>query len=182
MNCLLVGNPGGTTADVARAVVEAAPEQPVTLLSDDTDGLLRLLGEPGLSGCECLWADPAVPATVDDALVHRRLLHGSPEVVVLVVDRTPEDGGSAWALGELLVARLTRAPLLVTGLAAAALAPRVAAALSELTDDGAVRPPCAVVPGNDPSEVLRRAADLLRSVAVPRNDPATPLLSGHCGH
>jgi hypothetical protein len=182
MNCLLVGAPGGTTAGVARAFVEAAPQQPVTLLSDDTDGMLKLLDEPGLGSCECLWADAAAPATVDDALVHRRMLHGRPDVVVLVVDRAPGDGPSAWALCELLLPRLSGTPLVVTGLAAAAVAPLVADTPAALADGDAAEPPNAVVPGDDPAEVLHRAAELLRSAPAPQDDPAAPLLSGHCGH
>jgi hypothetical protein len=181
MNCLLVGAPGGTTAGVARALVEAAPEHPVTLLSDDTDGMLRLLDEPGLGGCECLWADAATPATVDDALVHRRMLHGRPDVVVLVVDRAPEEGPSAWALGRLLLPRLAGTPLVVTGPAAADLAPLVATTLQAAADDAAV-PPYAVVPGDDPVEILHRAAELLRSLPAPAPDASAPLLAGHCGH
>jgi hypothetical protein len=181
MNCLLVGAPGGTTAAVARAFVEAAPEQPVTLLSDDSDGLLRLLDEPGLGGCECLWADADAPATVDDALVHRRMLHGRPDVVVVVVDRTPADGSAAWTFGELLIPRLSGTPLVVTGRAADAVAPDVEATLRALADDAAA-PPHAVVPGDDPSAVLTRAAELLRSLPAPCPDATAPLLAGHCGH
>ena len=182
MNCLLVGAPGGTTAGVARALLEGAPQQPVTVLSDDTDGMLRLLDEPGLGGCECLWADAAVPATVDDALVHRRMLHGRPDVVVVVVDRTPAEGSPAWTFGELLVPRLAGTPLVVTGRAAAAVAPDVEASLRTLSDDEVGVPPHAVVPGDDPAEVLARAAELLRSLPAPSADASAPLLTGHCGH
>lgn len=181
MNCLLVGAPGGATAGVARAFVEADPQHPLTLLSDDTDGMLRLLDEPGLGGCECLWADAEAPATVDDALVHRRMLHGRPDVVVLVVDRAPGDGPSPWAFGELLLPRLSGTPLVVTGRAAGAVAPAVEATLRALAEDAAV-PPHAVVPGDDPAEVLHRTAELLRSAPAPQDGGAAPLLSGQCGH
>lgn len=182
MNCLLVGDPGGTTVGIARAFVEAAPEQPVTLFSGDTDGMLRLLDDPGLSGCECLWADAASPGTVDDALVHRRMLHGRPDVVVVVADRTPADGSPAWTLGELLVPRLSGTPLVVAGLAAATLAPLVDGTLRALADDDTAVPPSAVVPGDDPVEILHRAAELLRSLPAPSPDASAPLLAGHCGH
>jgi hypothetical protein len=181
MNCLLVGAPDGTMAGVARAFVEVARRQPVTVLSQDTDGLLRLLDQPGLDGCECLWADADAPATVDDALVHRRMLHGRPDLAVLVVDRVPEEDGSAWALGELLLPRLSGTPLVVTGRAAAAVAPDVEATLRALADDAGV-PPHAVVPGDDPTEVLTRATQLLRSLPAPAPDASAPLLAGHCGH
>ncbi len=174
MNCLLAGAPTGTTPGVARALLAAAPGAPLTLLSDDTEGLLRLLDEPGLSACEVLWADAANPATVDDALVHRRMLHGRPDVVVVVVDRD-----TAWTLGGVLVPRLSGTPLVVTGEAAAALAPRVAADLRALTDGDGEPPVHAIVPGDDPDAVVRRAAELVRTAPAP---PDAPLLSGHCAH
>jgi hypothetical protein len=182
MNCLLVGAPTGTTVDLARALLAAAPEAPLTLLSDDTDGMLRLLDEPGLADCECLWADAAAPASVDNALVHRRMLHGRPDVVVVVVDRTPADGSPAWTFGELLVPRLSGTPLVVAGRAADAVAPDVEATLQALADDDAGVPPHAVVPGDEPTEVLTRAAELLRSLPAPVPDASAPLLAGHCGH
>jgi hypothetical protein len=180
MNCVLVGAPTGATVELARALLAAAPDAPVTLLSDDTDGMLRLLDEPGLGDCECLWADAGSPASVDEALVHRRMLHGRPDVVVVVVDRTPADGSTAWTFGELLVPRLAGTPLVVTGRAAAAVAADVEATLRALSDDAGV-PPHAVVPGEDPAEVLARATELLRSLPAPSPD-AAPLLAGHCGH
>jgi hypothetical protein len=182
MNCLLVGAPGGTTAGIARVLLEGDPQPPVTLLSDDTDGMLRLLDEPGLDGCECLWADATAPGTVDDALVHRRMLHGRPDVVVVVVDRTPAEGSPAWTFGELLVPRLAGTPLVVTGRAAVTVAPDVAATLRALADDEAGVPPHAVVPGDDATEVLTRAAELLRSLPTPSPGASAPLLAGHCGH
>jgi hypothetical protein len=182
MNCLLAGAPTGTTVDLARALLAATPDAPLTLLSDDTDGMLRLLDEPGLGDCECLWADAASPASVDDALVHRRMLHGRPDVVVVVVDRTPAEGSPAWTFGELLVPRLSGTPLVVSGRAAAAIAPDVEATLRALADDDAGVPLHAVVPGDDPTEVLTRAAELLRSLPTPSPDGSAPLLAGHCGH
>jgi hypothetical protein len=177
VNCLLAGAPTGTTIGVARALLAAFPGAPVTVLSDDTAGLLRLLDEPGLDGTEALWADAQVPATVDDALVHRRMLHGRPDVVVVVADEEPADGG-AWRFGGVLAPRLSGTPLLVTGSAAAGLGARVAADLQALT----AVPPHAVVPGDDPEEVLRRAAELVHTAPLPPSDSAAPLLSGHCAH
>lgn len=182
MNCLLAGAPGGTTTTVARAFLAAAPDAPLTVLSDDTAGMLGLLDEPGLGSCECLWAEAGRPETVDDALVHRRMLHGRPDVVVLAVDRHPADGGSAWPLGELLAQRLSGTPLVVTGVAADAVAPLLTDALRSLADDGGVTAPHVVVPGDDPGTILRATADLLRSLPAPSAEPVAPLLAGHCGH
>ncbi len=177
MNCLLAGAPTGTTIGVARALLAASPGAPVTVLSDDTAGLLRVLDQPGLEGCEALWADADVPATVDDALVHRRMLHGRPDVVVVVVDEAPP-GGDAWRFGRVLVPRLSGAPLVVIDAAADGLGPRVAAELQALP----AVPAHAVVPGTDPEAVLRAAAELVPAAPLPLTDPAAPLLSGHCGH
>lgn len=179
MNCLLAGAPAGTTLDVAAALLTADPGAPVTLLSDDTAGLLAVLDRPELTGSEVLWADPGSPATVDDALVHRRMLHGRPDVVVVVVDDQPD---REWALGTILLPRLAGTPLLVTGAAAAALEPRLTALLGELADGDGHAPACAVVPGTDPDAVLAEAARLVRATPVPEVDAGAPLLHGHCAH
>ena len=177
MNCLLVGAPTGTTIGIARALLATSPGSPVTVLSDDTAGLLRFLDEPGIDGCEVLWADADVPGTVDDALVHRRLLHGRPDVVIVVADREPARG-DAWRFGGVLAPRLSGTPLVITGAAAAELAPRVAADLAALS----AVPPHAVVAGDDPEAVLHRAAELVRIAPHSQSDPSAPLLSGHCAH
>lgn len=165
MNCLLAGAPTGTAIGVARALLAASPGSPVTVLSDDTEGVLRVLDEPGLGGCEVLWADPATPATVDDALVYRRMLHGRPDVVVVVADGQPV-GGDPWRFGGVLVPRLSGTPLVITGAAAAELEPRVVADLAAL--DAA--PPHVFVPGHDPGAVLHRAAELRRAAPPPWHD------------
>ena len=181
MNCVVAGRPAGTTLAVAGALRSVTPAAPVTLLSDDTAGLLAALDRPELAGCEVLWADAAVPSTVDDALVHRRMLHGRPDVVLVVVDRSPADGSTAWTFGELLAPRLAGTPLVVTGLAAAGLAGQVADVLRG-TDGDRAEPPHVVVPGDDAAEILRRTTEFLRSLPEPATEPAASLLAGHCGH
>ena len=166
MNCLLTGRPDGTTLAVARAFRAADPAAPVTLLSDDTDGLLRALQQPGLDRCEALWADAALLATVDDALVHRRMLHGQPDLVVVVAD----EERVADSLLAVLVPRLAGTPLVVTGDAAAALAPRLSAQLAALLDDGTV-PRHAVVPGQRPRQSARQPRT---SSAARRRRPPLP--------
>jgi hypothetical protein len=177
VNCLVAGRPGGTALAVAGAFLAAAPEAPVTLLSDDTDGLLRAVEQPGLDRCEVLWADAAVPATLDDALVHRRMLHGRPDVVVVVIDRERGTGD----LVAVLAPRLGGAPLLVTGDGAAARAQEISALLAELAVEQGSAPVHVVVPGHDLDAVLRGATELVRSAPQPAVPPA-PLLSGHCAH
>jgi hypothetical protein len=182
VNCLLAGAPAGTTLDMARVLLAADPAAPVTLLSDDTEGLLAVLDQPGLTRCEVLWADAASPATVDDALVHRRMLHGPPDVVIVVVDEQPGAGEAAWTLGAVLVPRLFGTPLVVTGSGVAALAPVVTAFLEGLADEVGQALACVVVPGCDPDVVLRQAADLVRTSPAPQAVAAGPPAHGHCAH
>ena len=179
MNCLLAGRPSGSTLGVARALLASAPQAPVTLMSDDTQGLLAVLDEPGLTGCEVLWADAASPATLDDALVHRRMLHGGPDVVVIAVDEASERDR---ALVAALVPRLSGAPLVLTGHGATILGPEAVALLHGSTDDDAAAEPAPIeiVAGDDPRAVLARAARLLRE--APAHRAEAPLLRGHCAH
>jgi hypothetical protein len=178
VNCLLVGRPTGTTLDIAGALLAADPEAPVTLLSDDTEGLLDVLDRPGLTRCEVLWADAASPATVDDALVHRRMLHGPPDVVVIVVD---EPSDSACAFATVLAPRLSGAPLVVTGHRAASVGSEVVALLPDAADEAGLAPrSLGIVAGHDPRAVLDRAAQLVREAPAPKAEPSGPLLHGHC--
>ena len=187
MNCLLAGVPAGTTLALAAAVLAADPEAPVTVLSDDTEGLLALLDRPGLGRCEVLWADGASPGTVDDALVHRRMLHGPPDVIVIVVDERPTSGDAptddgAWSLGAVLAARAAGTPLLVTGTGVAAVEQPLLALLDRVADETGQAPVCAVVRDSRPDAVLARAADLVRTSPAPQPVDAGPLVHGHCAH
>jgi hypothetical protein len=174
VNCLVAGRPHGAALAIAGAVLASVPDAPVTLMSDDTPGLLAALDRPELGGAEVLWADPSVPGTVDDALVHRRMLHGRPDVVVAVVDA--EQGAAD--LATVLAPRLGGTPLVLTGDGAAAAASAIRALLEEAGGEGTAP---AVVPGHDAAAVLRVATDLVRRAVRPADDPA-PLLSGHCAH
>jgi hypothetical protein len=179
VNCLLVGRPTGTTLGVAGALLAADPEAPVTLLSDDSEGLLAVLDRPGLTRCEVLWADAASPGTVDEALVHRRMLHGRLDVVVIVAD---DPSGSARAFATLLVPRLAGAPLVVTGHEAAAVGADVVALLDDAADGAGLAPrSLGIVVGDDHGAVLARAAQLVRRAPAPAEISA-PLLHGHCAH
>jgi hypothetical protein len=185
VNCLVAGSPAGTALELAAALLAADPEAPVTLLSDDTEGLLAVLDRPGLARCEVLWADAASPATVDDALVHRRMLHGRPDVVVVVVDELSADaaaGGSAWAMASVLAPRLSGTPLVVTGTGAAAVESALAALLDDLTEATGQAPACAVVPGCDPDAVVGRATELVCRSPAPEAVESGPLVHGHCAH
>ena len=123
-------------------------------------------------GRDCTVAE----ATVDDALVHRRMLHGRPDVVVAVVDADSAGGD----LAEVLAPRLGITPLVLAGDGAAAAEPAVRALLEEAAGEG-TPPDHEVVPGHDPDAVVRVAADLVRR-ATPPAEASAPLLSGHCAH
>jgi hypothetical protein len=103
VNALVVGAPLGAAGALARDLLALDAGAPVTVLSGDRAGLLAALERPGLS--EVLWADPAEPETCDDAVVHRQLLHGAPDVVVAAVD-----GPADWSLAERVARRLPGVP------------------------------------------------------------------------
>lgn len=149
MNAVVVGAPLGAAGALARALAAAEPGAPVTLVSGDGPALLAALDEPGLG--EVLLVDHSVPATCDQALVHRQLLHGAPEVLVVGVEGT-DDG---WALGELVAQRFPQVPLLVTGPGAMAAADCVAALAAAREAEG-LPPLTDVLPGVDPGEVQHR--------------------------
>lgn len=182
MNCLLAGYPAGTTLDVAAALLAASPGAPVTLLSDDTRALLAVLDRPELAGCEVLWADAAEPGTVDDALVHRRMLHGQPDVVVVVVDEEQLGGAHGWGLAAVLLPRLGGTPLLVVGAGAATHIPRLSALFRDLAGAGGADFACAFVAGTDTDAVLQQAALLVSTEPVAHASVERPLLHGHCAH
>ncbi|TFV56077.1 hypothetical protein E4P41_16260 [Geodermatophilus sp. DF01-2] len=171
MNALVTGAPAGTALAVARALTTAGG--PVTLVSSDTAGLLAALDAPGMTGVDVLWADPASPAGCDDAVVHRRLVHATPEALVLAVDDPAE-----FALGAALARRLPGVPWVVAGGTAAAVADAATALATELGEDTL----WALVPGTDPSAVEHRLTDL-REAAAARPAPlaAAPAL-GSCAH
>jgi hypothetical protein len=178
VNALLVGDPAGTAGRVAAELVAFAAG-PVTLVSQDTAGLLAALDQPELASCDVLWADPAQPGSCDDAVVHRQMLHGAPEGVVVAVD-TADD--PAWSLGAQLWRRLIGVPLLVTGPSADGVRARLNDLGAELGREAREELQWQLVPGAGSAVLEHWIALLAAATDRPARVAAVP--SGHacCAH
>jgi hypothetical protein len=182
VDALLVGSPAGTAGRAAAELVAFAPG-PVTLVSQDSAGLLGALDRPDLASCDGLWADPAQLGSCDDAVVHRQLLHGAPEgegegegVAVDIAD------DPAWSLGAQLWRRLIGVPLLVMGPSADGVRARLNDLGTELCWEAGEKLQWQLVSGAD-SAVLEHWLRLLAAATDrPARVAAVPSRHGCCAH
>jgi hypothetical protein len=175
VNVLVIGAPLGAAGALARELPAGGESAPVTLLSSDRAGLLAALDRPGLP--EVVWADPAEPATCDDAVVHRQLLHGTPDAVVAAVD-----GPADWSLAEQVARRLPGVPLLLTGPGAGTVGGSFAALVAELAELSGRDPLHAVVADGDGTALRERLATLVAAADRSPLPPAGHAGPGHCAH
>lgn len=180
VNALVVGDPAGTAGAAAAELLAAGESSPVTLVSQDTAGLLAAVDDPALASCDVLWADPAQPGSCDDAVVHRQMLHGVPDGLVVAVDATDDP---SWSLGSQLWRRLPGVPLLVTGPAAEGLRARLAELSAELERESGAEPSWQIIPGTGSAPVLEHWAALTLA-ASDRPAPVAAVAFGHscCAH